>query len=43
MERSQNIGMLVSQTIAIALWQTWEPHRIFMDIGMPLMDGYEGY
>ncbi len=26
---------------AIALWSTWEPHLIFMDIQMPVMDGYK--
>ncbi len=24
---------------AIALWQTWQPHLIWMDISMPVMDG----
>jgi signal transduction histidine kinase/DNA-binding response OmpR family regulator/membrane-bound lytic murein transglycosylase MltF len=26
---------------AIDLWETWEPHLIWMDIRMPVMDGYE--
>ncbi|MBD1913366.1 MULTISPECIES: hybrid sensor histidine kinase/response regulator [unclassified Leptolyngbya] len=26
---------------AIALWQTWHPHLIWMDMRMPIMDGYE--
>jgi signal transduction histidine kinase len=25
---------------AIESWQTWQPHLIFMDIRMPVMDGY---
>ena len=26
---------------AIEKWQTWQPHLIFMDMRMPVMDGYE--
>jgi two-component system sensor histidine kinase/response regulator len=26
---------------AIALWQTWQPQLIWMDMRMPMMDGYE--
>jgi two-component system sensor histidine kinase/response regulator len=26
---------------AIAQWQTWHPHLIWMDMRMPVMDGYE--
>ncbi|MEB3341082.1 PAS domain S-box protein [Okeania sp.] len=26
---------------AISIWETWKPHLIFMDIVMPVMDGYE--
>ncbi|MBE9225491.1 PAS domain S-box protein [Phormidium sp. LEGE 05292] len=26
---------------AIALWSTWQPHLIWMDMLMPIMDGYE--
>jgi signal transduction histidine kinase/CheY-like chemotaxis protein len=26
---------------AIAIWETWRPHLIWMDMRMPVMDGYE--
>ncbi len=26
---------------AITLWESWQPHLIFMDMRMPIMDGYE--
>ncbi len=26
---------------AIAIWQQWEPHLIFMDLRMPIMNGYK--
>jgi signal transduction histidine kinase/CheY-like chemotaxis protein len=26
---------------ALAIWDKWEPHLIFMDMRMPIMDGYE--
>jgi len=26
---------------AVALWQSWQPHLIWMDIQMPVMDGYQ--
>ncbi|WP_323311486.1 response regulator [Anabaena cylindrica] len=39
----QIVGLhLVSDAlIAIALWQQWQPHLIFMDMHMPIIDGYQ--
>ncbi|MBD2021964.1 response regulator [Leptolyngbya sp. FACHB-36] len=31
----------VNGQAAIDLWQTWKPHLIFMDLQMPVMNGYE--
>ncbi|MCC5645485.1 PAS domain S-box protein [Nostoc sp. CHAB 5824] len=40
-----SIGFTVQEaangTEAIAVWQTWQPHLILMDMRMPIMDGYE--
>ncbi|MFS0519459.1 PAS domain S-box protein [Nostoc sp. UIC 10607] len=40
-----SIGFTVQEaangTEAIAIWQTWQPHLILMDMWMPIMDGYE--
>ncbi|MGL4503353.1 MAG: response regulator, partial [Planktothrix sp.] len=41
----KDLGMEVKEAengeVAIAAWQQWHPHLIFMDMHMPKMDGYE--
>jgi len=41
----QDVGFEVEQAIngvnAVSIWQQWQPDLIFMDIQMPLMDGYQ--
>ncbi|AFY83703.1 GAF domain-containing hybrid sensor histidine kinase/response regulator [Oscillatoria acuminata] len=41
----KDIGVEVQEAengeVAIAAWQQWHPHLIFMDMHMPKMDGYE--
>lgn len=40
-----SVGFQVKEAMngqeAVALWQSWQPHLIWMDIQMPVMDGYE--
>ncbi|MBE9180035.1 GAF domain-containing protein [Oculatella sp. LEGE 06141] len=40
-----NVGFNVQEAengqVAIALWQQWQPHLIFMDMHMPIINGYE--
>ncbi|EDX75778.1 PAS fold family [Coleofasciculus chthonoplastes PCC 7420] len=39
------VGFSVREAVngqdAIAIWTSWEPHLIWMDMRMPVMDGYE--
>ncbi|MDX2231532.1 MAG: PAS domain S-box protein [Leptolyngbyaceae cyanobacterium bins.349] len=41
----ESIGFAVQEAAegqtAIALWERWHPHLIWMDMRMPIMDGYE--
>src|SRR5919199_5505156 len=41
----QPLGFVVEQAVngqeALALWESFEPHLIWMDLRMPVMDGYE--
>jgi Amt family ammonium transporter len=41
----ESLGFQVKEAMngreAIALWDEWEPHLIWMDMRMPIMDGYE--
>ncbi len=41
----ESIGLEIKEATngqeAVAIWQSWQPHLIFMDIHMPLLDGYK--
>jgi PAS domain S-box-containing protein len=36
-----NVQAAINGQEALHLWQTWQPHLIWMDMRMPVMDGYE--
>ncbi len=36
-----DVKMAANGKEALDLWEKWEPHLIFMDMRMPVMDGYE--
>lgn len=40
-----SLGFVVREAVngveAVASWESWKPHLIFMDIRMPVLDGYE--
>ncbi len=41
----QNIGCAVKEAVdgqeALEVWETWRPHLVWMDMRMPVLDGYE--
>ena len=41
----EEVGFQVQQAVngreAISIWQQWQPHLIFMDMQMPVMNGYK--
>ena len=45
MQLLQGVGFQTRPAVngqdAVAQWQTWRPHLIWMDMRMPVMDGYE--
>jgi PAS domain S-box-containing protein len=45
MQLLQSVGFKVRDAIdgqgAVMLWSTWQPHLIWMDMRMPIMNGYE--